>query len=39
MPIMDGYEATKRLTELMEQKTIPKIPIIGLTAFTSIENK
>lgn len=35
MPIMDGIETTKRLTQLMKEKKIPKFHIIGLTAFNS----
>ena len=32
MPIMDGYETTKILKNLMAQGKIPEIPIIALTA-------
>ena len=32
---MDGWEATRRLVDMMKNKQIPHIPIIGLTAFTS----
>ena len=32
MPIMDGYEATRRLKELMKQGQIPECPIVALTA-------
>ena len=35
MPIMDGWKATQKLTEMMMRKQIPFISIIGLTAFTS----
>ncbi|CAK89123.1 unnamed protein product (macronuclear) [Paramecium tetraurelia] len=35
MPIMDGCTATTRLIEMMHKKQIPKIHIIGLTAFTN----
>jgi CheY-like chemotaxis protein len=35
MPIMDGFEATRRLRAYMTQGTIPEIPIIGCTAYTS----
>lgn len=35
MPIMDGWECTLSLRMLMEHQSIPKIHIIGLTAFTS----
>lgn len=34
MPIMDGYEATKVLCEIMKDKPT-QIPIIGCTAFTA----
>jgi len=33
MPIMDGYEASKVLTELMNRKTMPDTPIVACTAF------
>ncbi len=32
MPIMDGYEATQKLRELMKKGELPSIPIIALTA-------
>jgi len=32
MPVMDGYQTTKKLKELMEAKKIPSIPIVALTA-------
>lgn len=32
MPIMDGYEATKRIREFEAQKNMPRIPIVALTA-------
>ncbi|CAD8078149.1 unnamed protein product [Paramecium primaurelia] len=35
MPIMDGCTATAKLIEMMNQNIIPKIHIIGLTAFTN----
>lgn len=35
MPVMDGYEASKLLTKMMQNEEIPRIPIIGCTAFTS----
>ncbi|CAK86372.1 unnamed protein product (macronuclear) [Paramecium tetraurelia] len=35
MPIMDGCTATIKLIEMMNQNIIPKIHIIGLTAFTN----
>ncbi|CAK63935.1 unnamed protein product (macronuclear) [Paramecium tetraurelia] len=33
MPILDGWQTTKRLRNMMIGKIIPFIPIIGLTAF------
>ncbi|CAD8085520.1 unnamed protein product [Paramecium primaurelia] len=35
MPIMDGCTATTKLIEMMNKRLIPKIHIIGLTAFTN----
>lgn len=35
MPIMDGCTATTKIIEMMNKKLIPKIHIIGLTAFTN----
>ncbi len=35
MPIMDGWETTLALKILINHGTIPKIPIVGLTAFTT----
>ncbi len=32
MPVMDGYEATKKIRELQKSAAIPKSPIIALTA-------
>ncbi len=34
MPVMDGFETTKILTEMMQTKKIEEIPIIGCTAFS-----
>lgn len=34
MPVMDGYDATRRLHEIM-----PELPIIGLTAHTMMEER
>ena len=39
MPIMDGFEATKRITEDQQKGLLPPFPVIGLTAFTSDEFK
>lgn len=35
MPVLDGWETTKMLRTMMENKLIPHFPIIGLTAFTT----
>ena len=32
MPVLDGFDATKELKEMMKQKRISEIPIIGCTA-------
>ena len=32
MPVMDGFEASLILTQMMEKKRIPNIPIIACTA-------
>jgi len=32
MPVMDGYEATRILRNMMDKKEIPEIPIFALTA-------
>ena len=32
MPILDGYEATKRIRQLMDAKTPADVPIIALSA-------
>ena len=31
MPVMDGFETTRKLKEMMENKEIPVVPIFGLT--------
>ncbi|CAD8106064.1 unnamed protein product [Paramecium primaurelia] len=38
MPIMDGWTTTKVLMDLIRDKKVPDIPIIGLTAFNSAED-
>ena len=35
MPVMDGYQASRTLREMMRIHEIPNIPIIGCTAFTA----
>jgi len=39
MPVMDGYQTTKKLRELMESGKIPEIPIVALTANDSQNDK
>ena len=39
MPILDGFEATKRLKAMMSTKSLPSIPIIGCTAFVQVQEK
>jgi len=39
MPEMDGYQATRKLKEMMRSKKIPEIPIVALTANTSDNDK
>lgn len=39
MPIMDGYEATKRLKQYMENSEVRQIPIVGCTAFVQEKEK
>jgi len=38
MPLMDGYETTRRLQNLMQKNGIPKIPIVAWTANNSKED-
>ena len=39
MPILDGFEATKRLRAMMSTETIPTVPIIGCTAFVQAQER
>jgi len=39
MPVLDGYEATKRLRSMMKDKEIPIVPIIALSANDSEDDK
>ena len=39
MPVMDGYEASTKLTLMMQDNEIPTIPIIACTAHALDENK
>jgi CheY-like chemotaxis protein len=34
MPLMDGFEATKIITEMMVNEEIPYTKIVGLSAYT-----
>jgi len=39
MPVMDGYQTTKVLKEMMKLKKIPNVPIVALTANDSEDDK
>ena len=39
MPIMDGYEATSKIVELIASGSIPEVPVIALTADTMAGNR
>ena len=39
MPVMDGWEATQRLKQLMEEENIRQIPIIACTAYCDEKSK
>ena len=35
MPVMDGWRTSKHITQMIDAGILPRIPLIGLTAFTS----
>jgi len=37
MPVMDGFEATRILTKKMRAGELPRIPIVGCTAFNGLD--
>ena len=37
MPVMDGFAATKKLTTMIQDRQIPPVPILGLSAFNGEE--
>ncbi len=39
MPVMNGYEATRRMRELEETSAVPGVPIIALTANAMAEDR
>jgi CheY-like chemotaxis protein len=39
MPILDGYGATRAIRAFEKKKGIPRIPVIGLTAFAMSGDK
>ncbi len=39
MPIMDGFECTRRLIKMMRSQELPKIPIYALTANDTEDDK
>ena len=38
MPIMDGPTTTKKIVDMINQGSIPKVHIVGLTAFTGSQD-
>lgn len=38
MPLLDGCETTKKIIEMIKNNKIPKIHVVGLTAFTNSED-
>ena len=38
MPVMDGYEATEKITQMISEKMIAPTTVIGVTAYTSTEH-
>jgi CheY-like chemotaxis protein len=39
MPIMDGYEATRRLRDYETEHTLPRTPVVALTANAMAEDR
>jgi len=39
MPTMDGFEATIKLKEMIEERSIPDIPIVACTAFVDTDKE
>lgn len=39
MPVMDGYEATRKIREIEKERKLSPVPIIALTANASAEDK
>ncbi len=39
MPVMDGYEATRTIKQLIEQKKINYVPVVSVTAFAGENEK
>ena len=39
MPIMDGYMTTKALRDLIQEKKVPEVPIVALTANDTVKDK
>lgn len=39
MPVMDGFEASRKLNEMMDKREIEKVPIVALSANFSEEDR
>lgn len=39
MPVMDGYEATEKILELINKQKIPSLPVIALTARATLKDR